>query len=42
MDILWAWLEVGTNKKVEMTLSASEWIKQGLLRLIYIFSPSSI
>ena len=33
---------LGSNEKVEMTLSASEQIGRGLLCLIYIFSPGSV
>ena len=33
---------LGSDEKVEMTLSASEQIGRGLLGLIFIFSPSSV
>ena len=37
MGILWAWLEAGLNKKVEMTLPALMRVGQRPLRLIYVF-----
>ena len=33
---------LGSNKKVEMTLSASKRVRQRLLGFIYVFSPSSV
>ena len=41
MGILWAQLEAGLNKKVEMTLFALMRVRQRPLRLICVFSPSS-
>ena len=41
MRILWARLEAGLNKKVEMTLSASMRVGQRPLRLICVFFPGS-
>ena len=39
MGILWARLEAGLNKKVEMALPALMQVGQKPLRLIYVFLP---
>ena len=41
MEFLWAWLEVGLNKKVEMTLFALMQVGQRSLRLICVLTPGS-
>ena len=41
-DFLGGSTTLGSNEKVEMTLSASEWVGQEPLGLICIFCPSSI
>ena len=42
IGILSGRLRLGSNEKVEMTLSASEWVGRRLLGLICVFFPSSV